>query len=297
MKNIKTYEDYIKESYNFNNEEDLNENWKKNILMGLIGLLSFNSMATAGNGNGNVKSTYDPETKIHHSEVVLTNPKSVDAYIKNGWKLESMEVDTIYTTVQKQAPEAEVEVVRINVDKANAFDSGKFTISQDMQDSLKSVLQYSLDSNFVLLKVDISSSTDKQGLSANLQATLKSMNLTPDNKGLSVARSNAVKVVLDGFGISDSLVDVVNLAEQGEKEIDQSSRYVYVDFFFAKPQAPSQEDEIETKQTIKKVWTLSKDNKADGTYKFKKSNSKIVKLGKIKSLTKSVKDLVCPDFK
>jgi outer membrane protein OmpA-like peptidoglycan-associated protein len=291
MKNLKTYEDYIKESYDFN-ANDVNESWKKNILLGLIGLLSFNSMASGANGN--VKSTYDPETRVHHSEVVLDNPKSVDAYIKNGWSLQATDVDTLYQEIKVKAPETEVQSVSIKINKDNGFESGKFTITPETQDSLKSVMQYSLDNQLVLLKIDIKSSTDKQGLSDNLKSILTSMKLSPDNQGLSAARSGAVKQVLDRFGIDQSIINIINLKEQGDKEIDQNARYVQVDFIFA--QKIVSKTSPEPQATTHTTYTLTKDNKASGTYKFSKDHSKITKLGKIENLAHSVKDIVCPSF-
>ena len=75
--------------------------------------------------------------------------------------------------------------------------------------------------------VEIESSTDKTPLTPRLKADLESKGYSGDNKGLSKARSNAIKSFLMSLGINPDNVTVVNLADEGkEGGYDPSARYV-----------------------------------------------------------------------
>lgn len=75
--------------------------------------------------------------------------------------------------------------------------------------------------------VTIESSTDKTRLTPKLKADLESKGYTGDNKGLSKARSNAIKSFLVELGVKGANIKEVNLADQGkEGGYDPSARYV-----------------------------------------------------------------------
>ena len=55
-----------------------------------------------------------------------------------------------------------------------------------------------------------------------------SIGYSRDNNGLSQARNDAVMKVIQDMNVDLDLVDQVVLSEQGERVIDQSSRYVKI---------------------------------------------------------------------
>lgn len=185
--------------------------------------------------------------------------KDLQRYLKLGYHLTSVDRDTLIKTLVEKAPEKPVETIQLKMDEETMFASGKFQLNNVDVENIKSVLDSVEQSNSVLLNVYIVSSTDKQPISPRLQNTLKSLGYSPDNKGLSEARSNGVEVVLKSMGIDSSIVNKKTLFEQGSPTIDQSARYVTVLFDVVHIETPvTPEDKITTTQEIKSVYNLVK---------------------------------------
>jgi hypothetical protein len=142
--------------------------------------------------------------------------------------------------------------------------------------------------------VDIESSTDKQGLSKNLQDKLKKSGFSPDNKGLSKARSSSVQVELETSGLDSTLIKIITLSEQGDEEVSQSARYVNVDFYYLQSSTVVM-PKIEEPPKDKKTYHLSKIVKT-GIKKMKKGNkSNTKKLGPIKNFLSPI-EVECTTF-
>ena len=258
----------------FNNFDRINEEegWKENILVGLLSLLG-----VAGMGQTTHKGDQDRRTVHTQSEVSMKN------MLKRGWTLDSTQVDTLWREVQVSKPDTMVMVTRLSLDKDQYFASGKFELSQEVKDSIQATLGEVTNSGGIITEIRVESSTDKQGLSQNLQKQLKSMGYSGDNKGLSQARSEAITKYLEQMGVNDSLIGTEQKYEMGQETIDQSARYVTVDISYiviSEEVTPSKS--VEEPQ-IKKTFFLSKEReKTTSTYHFKKHKKKTIKLGKIK---------------
>lgn len=272
MKHLKNYESY-----------QVNEGWKENILVGLLSLFGTYAM-------GQKKS---PDI-IHGKAKTESSMKSM---LKQGWSLDSVDVDTLYSKIIKSDPETEIIATRLMLDKDQYFPSGKFVLTQEMKSSIDSALVEILSNNGVLLKIEIESSTDKQGLSQGLQNELKGLGYSPDNKGLSKARCESVSKFVQELGVEDSLISVNQLFEKGEMEVEQSARYVAVDFYYVIVPDEVKPSDDSDDFNVKKTYYLSKE-KSPGkgiklSHKGSRTKTKKFKPNKNKINIKSVK---CPSW-
>ena len=108
-------------------------------------------------------------------------------------------------------------------DNDKFFELGGYKLTEEIKEKIKGQIEQmgGVDS------VQIESSTDKTPLTPRLKADLESKGYSGDNKGLSKARSNAIRSFLMSLGINPDNVTVVNLADEGkEGGYDPSARYV-----------------------------------------------------------------------
>ena len=254
----------------------VDEGWKENILTGIM--LLFGSHAFSKD-----------KAEVHKK---ISSESTMKALVKQGWSLDSTQIDTLWNSIKDKSPNSEIIATRLTLDKDQYFQSGDFKLTPEMENSIDSVLANILDTGGVLTNINIESSTDKQRISLNLKIELKKLGFTPDNPGLSNARSNSVMSVLKSLGVNDSLIKVEKKSEMGDGEINQSARYVYVDFYYI---VTTQEPKaVSGNKSIKKTYYLSKelDNK---TKSIHHNNVKVKKMGIIKSQNQRP-PLKCPNF-
>jgi hypothetical protein len=189
---------------------------------------------------------------------IAKTDKDLQRYLKMGYHLTAVDVDTVITILKKEAPEQTIESVQLKMNEETMFESGRFMLSgldaQNIQNTLDSIQE----SGSALLGVTIISSTDKQGISPRLQNILKSEGYSPNNQGLSQARNNGVKVVIESLGVDSSIINQVTLAEKGNQTIDQSARYVVAIFDVVKNTQPAPAESPEVKSNINTAYTLIK---------------------------------------
>jgi hypothetical protein len=275
----------------FNNFDRVNEEegWKENILVGLLSILGVAGFGQKGPDDGSRRTFHTKEES------------SIPSLIKRGWTLDSTKVDTLFNEVKGKAPETEMMVTRIRLDKDQYFASGKFELSQSVKDSIYNSMAEIANSRGVITDISIVSSTDKQGLSTNLQTQLKSMGYTGDNQGLSKARSEAISGYLEELGINDTLIQQDQKYEQGSGEIDQSARYVNVDIYYMKVEIKDIPIKPETSQSVTKTYFLSKEKgveSKEGHHKFKGGFKFSLKLGPVKHHRRTGKNstYLCPTW-
>lgn len=267
----------------FNEYEKINEEegWKTNVLIGLLSVLGVQAMG---------HKLPDTNQKMTTHTHVQNTAKS---FIKQGWHLDSTEIDTVWNKVKVEKPETEVFVTRLQLDKNQYFESGKFTLSQMVKDSLTNTMNEISNNQGIITKIEITSSTDKQGLSVNLQQLLKNLGYTADNQGLSKARAAGIESFLKNMGVNDSLINIQTMFEQGSGTIDQAARFVTVDIYYLITTVVEHPGEKPTYK-INKTYNLSKDVSTKhqhirGSYKETK------KLGPVKNF-RSIKHLKCSRF-
>lgn len=256
-------------------QEDLSEGWKETAIAVLVSLLvggtvdaqKIKDLGTVKTGQGKEVTTTKEYTFNLDKMPKEKADRIIDGVLEMGWKRTSSEMDTVWKEVRTKAPETQVATISVRFDENVFYKSGEYKLNDSIKADLNTALQSVVDDNGVLTSVRIISSTDKQGLSKGLQERLKADGFSPDNQGLSKARSFMVKEYLvDQKEIGDTLVVEENLFEQGKEEIDQSSRFVIVYFTYLVENAPA-ESRVEKEPTVRYVVRVEK------TYK-----PKIVKL-------------------
>lgn len=272
MNYIKSFKDYDK----------VDEGLKQNILAGIMSLfLSYGSMASNKTHTATYKQSYNQDDS-------LKMKSDIEKRLKNGWKLSASEIDTIWNKLQTDAPDTIVETLSLKIDNSAFFESGRFELSEDIKLDIDSALQEILDNQGMISSINIKSSTDKQGLSTNLQKILKDKGLTPDNKGLSKARSLSVENYLSN-NINKEIINIENLSEQGQTTIDQSSRCVYINFNYVVVKNIPSNNPSSFELKNKLIFKKEIDNKINTKLHFK---SKHIKQGPIKNKKRGSVDCV-----
>lgn len=271
----------------FNNFDTINEEegWKENILVGLLSLLGVAGMGQTKPHDGGDRRTYHTQSE-----------QTVKSMLQRGWTLDSTQVDTLWKEVITKKPDTLVMVTRLSLDKDQYFASGKFELAQDVKDSVQNTLSEISNKGGVITDIRVESSTDKQGLSTNLQKQLKSMGYSGDNKGLSQARNEAVTNYLVELGVNDTLIDSEQKYEQGQQTIEQSARYVNVDIAYliiSQEVTPSKTTDV---PQVKSTYYLSKDKSSTQKSGHHRHIKKHFKLGHIKIFTGGRKTAIdaCP---
>jgi len=244
----------IKRFNEFKGEEELNEGWKEVVLGGLLSLLTVGAAGQRGSYDyktlsniegkekGKITSTLTRQHDFNFGTDITkkTADSTIDDLLRQGWSLDSKKLDTLWNNVVKEVPDTVISAVTIKLDTAAYFPSGKFTLNDGIKKEIDKGFDSILKNNGTLIKIVITSSTDKQRVGTNLSTELKGMGLSGDNNGLSKARANNLKTYICGKGVSDSIIEEENLAEQGTSEIEQVNRYVRIDLIYLETGAPKQ---------------------------------------------------------
>jgi flagellar motor protein MotB len=299
MSKIKNFDDFLNENFlsleesekyaiieeaiqNLNEDEEINEGWKEIVFAGLLSLLTIGGIqaqtiktvdrkVTSSGLFGRTQNIDLTKAFKFKLDSTMTKEKAdsvIAKMLKKGWSLKASEMDTLWEKTVKEAPETIVSTISVKFDSDAYFASGKFDLDSAMKSDINTALESVVKLSGTLTKINIISSTDKQGISKGLQAKLKSMDLTPDNAGLSKARSGNVKNYLTEQGVNASLIETKNLAEEGSGEIDASARYVMIEIVYIQhtteklPPAP-------TKQTVDYTVYLQKNLTSKKSFNFK----------------------------
>ena len=290
MKNIKNYKEFTETSIN---EE---EGWK-DLAVGAAMAAStlIPSELNAQSRGIDIKWPGKTTTQTYHKKV--TDQESSDKLQNRGYSLDSMTVDTIWNVVKEIVPPADLEVTEITYNDNQYFSSGVYTISPEMADSITQTISNIRSNSNDILKVQIESSTDKQGLSKKLQNDLKSKGYDPNNSGLAKARCQSVaQYIIDNEGIDSSLIDTLNQAEKGEGIQDPSARYVTVKIIYMSKDHTRADEVVKRVPILKNTYYLSKDVTRK-TYHHLRINLPHIKIKHHKKKANLFKNLTkCPTF-
>lgn len=279
MKKLKNYKDFIDSSVN---EE---EGWK-DIALGTA--LAASSLVPGQLKAGD--SGYDVDkqaTEISYEAPAEKDDKSIDwpwskkkttihrkvkteaeadKLINKGWSLDSSQVDTLWREVVIQKPETKVHIDEIKFDDNQYFASGKYTLNEDMADSISSVIDDIIAKGGIISGIQVESSTDKQRLSTRLQVELKGLGYSGDNTGLSKARCEQITKHLENLGIDSSLITSKQVVEGGTGTIDASARYVIVKIVYLDKEIISTPGIVDKVPKLKEIYYLSKEVEVSRTH-------------------------------
>lgn len=166
--------------------------------------------------------------------------------IEKGWAIGGVELDTIVNVIENDPTlrddnnkgsdfkfEIEANYTEMLVDSDEYFNSGEFVPNTKFESDIKSFLNEIIKDDGLVLKIEIESSTDKQRIGEQTSKRLSENGYESTNKGLSLARNNSAKKVIENFfsGIGTNVIpkiDQIILWEQGEGIINDDARYVKV---------------------------------------------------------------------
>jgi outer membrane protein OmpA-like peptidoglycan-associated protein len=300
----------MKHLHSFNEYEKIDEglkDWLAGALM-LLSTGSAYSQVTPKVGRQDIdRKHYTSTIKKEYGEKDSVK-KVVDEnrLLKQGWTQIASTVDTLWNETVENAPDSIVYTISLKFDNQVLFGSGKFDVSTEISQGLDSAFQQMLDQDGILTGVDIVSSTDKTPVGPKLQSTLKGMGLSPDNAGLSKARSSSIiDYLVSGVNINgekspinDTLITVNNLVEKGTID-DQSSRFVYVNINFLGGKSIAIGDLIDRTPTEKTTvyWQKEYTKKRKITFNFSKIKFKLFNHGKIGNKKIKISRMIkCPTF-
>jgi hypothetical protein len=195
----------------------------------------------------------------------------------DGWKLTKFESDTLHDTILKQKADTliTIDTMAFGID-SDLFLTGKFDINPNVKNAILDEIGTISEKGGIITNYVIESSTDKEPI----QMT---------NQVLAQNRADAVKDLLVGIGVDDSLVHVTTKPEQGPDVYSknmttdernnarlqtQEYRYVLVNIMYYK------EGDIKPIPEIKEVIT-----KIKSVYEFEKES--IVKPPHLKDFPKA----------
>jgi outer membrane protein OmpA-like peptidoglycan-associated protein len=195
----------------------------------------------------------------------------------DGWKLTKFESDTLHDTILKQKADTliTIDTMAFGID-SDLFLTGKFDINPNVKNAILAEIGTISEKGGIITNYVIESSTDKEPI----QMT---------NQVLAQNRADAVKDLLVGIGVDDSLVHVTTKPEQGPDVYSknmttvernnarlqtQEYRYVLVNIMYYK------EGDIKPIPEIKEVIT-----KIKSVYEFEKES--IVKPPHLKDFPKA----------
>lgn len=164
--------------------------------------------------------------------------------LKKGWAISEVITKQAKETIERDSTlEKEtftVDTIDINWSNDELFEAGDFSPKDDFKSSITSVFEQLNDAGISIIKIKIESSTDKQRVKTDGTSAknLKDGGYDVSNKGLSEARNNSVKDVINSvLEENDSeipAIEQVILHDQGKgeenspNEQDPSARYVKI---------------------------------------------------------------------
>jgi len=153
--------------------------------------------------------------------------------IRQGYAITKVEQDTIKTKLDSMPNAASIiDSINLKMPVGDFFGPGEFVLKPQALAEINSIPAQISKQRGVILRVKITSSTDKQRVSQATQNKLKAAGYAATNQGLSEARNDAVKAAFEGAGINAQIIEQTVLAEQGKGQVgattpqDPSARYV-----------------------------------------------------------------------
>jgi flagellar motor protein MotB len=194
------------------------------------------------NNAEDVKSELKKVLKTSNTVTVKSNDyKKLASMLKNGWAISEITTKKTINKIEKDTIYADtkftVDTLDINWSNDELFGAGLYQLTPQFEDSLKSVFQQLNENGLSVVSINIESSTDKQRI-GGAASKLKADGFEATNKGLSEARNNEVKNVIENIfsesGSENPLIRQTILHSQGKgednavTEQDPSARYVKI---------------------------------------------------------------------
>jgi signal recognition particle subunit SEC65 len=223
------------------------------------------------------------------------NYKELAKKLKQGYAITNISQDTIKAIANEVGSNIQVidSIETPTYDLSELFNPGNFIISNEAKTELKSILDQLKEQDYIIVGIRITSSTDKQRLSANLSQRLKDLSYPEGNEGLSKIRNDQIKKALMNLGVNDSLIKQTIKYNEGLGELnavlpqDPLARYIQLQIDVIKIQDDITKAKVKTEEDVIKsnfelVKLLDVNNKFNLklphiTFKSKKGNGQFFK--------------------
>lgn len=216
-----------------------------------------------------------------------------DLMVKQGWTLDSVSVDTLWTHVVKQKPDTIVTEHNFKFDvDGDQFLTGKFQLSPEVIQGINSAVEEIASKDGIIIDFVIESSTDTEPISMEYGGK-------SGNEALAQRRADAVAQELAALGVDPSIITIDTKANQGpdvySKEMTKAQRseariqtadyrYVTVSIIYLTKEVRTLPGISEEVPKLKTVYYLSKTIKSHTVpvkrkfhFKEKKTHVKIKK--------------------
>ncbi len=235
MKKIKSYNKFLEDS-RINEEEGIKD-WALGLGLAASALNPFSGKAAGAAGSGDVslgkdaiEASYgdkdkdkdkDKDTRTIYRDIKSGSEKSrlkqAENLQKQGWTLDSVSVDTLWTEVIKQKPDTIVTVhdFKFNVDE-NQFASGSFQLNPEVVEDLNAALDSIRESGGVITDFVIMSGTDREPISMSYGGKT-------GNEALAQRRADALSSALISEGVDPSLIGIDISGANGGPDVYRES--------------------------------------------------------------------------
>lgn len=221
--------------------------------------------------------TSDFKTTPHLKKLGIETAEDYVRYLveEKGYKLNSMDSDTLHKIIHEQAPDTIVHVAKAEIDFGQKFVTKKYELSQESIDNIKKQIDSIRTEGGIITNYLIESSTDKESCDMKYKGKT-------GNDALAQRRADAIKDVLVSNGEDESLVTINTLPEQGPDLFNDSkytnkeareltapfrSNTLTILFYELERSSPSQD--TTTVDEIKTTWKLSKEYVSKGRKKWR----------------------------
>lgn len=227
MKKIKSYEQFMLK------EEEGIKDWALGLGLAASALNPFSAGAAGSVGSGDISagkdaigSTYGDKDKDKDKKTIYRDIKSgseksrlnqAENLQKQGWTLNSVSVDTLWTEVVKQKPDTNVVVhdFKFDVDE-NQFASGNFRLNPEVVADLSAALDSIRESGGTITDFIIMSGTDTEPISMSYAGKT-------GNEALAQRRADALSSALISDGVDPSLISIDISGANGGPDVYRES--------------------------------------------------------------------------
>lgn len=226
--------------------QDLNEGLRENIVVGIMLLGGVLNAQSQRANTGRISVTNNTNSSItipnpfgndliRDRQTITRDVERVNHLLKFGWELDSIVLDTIWSTIQKLDESTHnIKIKSGYIDNTlNYFKPGSF----DLSDSYKNLLYDTLSSyqGQPFLNIWITASTDKQPLTQGTKNILTKNGFEATNDGLVQARAYSIKNYLSNdLKVNADSIHFNLKSEQGIGTDDeyQSGEFRFIDVEF-----------------------------------------------------------------
>lgn len=215
MKKIKSYSKFLEDSRI--NEEEGVKDWVLGTALAASTMLPGKGLAAdaavdSDRSRTEISQDWGKEDTLRRtikSGSEKSRKSQADLMVRQGWTLDSVSVDTLWTTVVKQKPDTIVTEHNFKFDvDGDQFLTGKFQLRPEVIQGINEAIDEIASKDGIITDFVIESSTDTEPISMEYEGK-------SGNDALAQRRADAVAEELVELGVDPSIISIDTKAEQG----------------------------------------------------------------------------------